>query len=87
MFKKNHFKIKRNDYYRVLTTEVLPYETPLIFNNFGLYNFVKFDFKSPTAIELQKRLINGLKKLGEFKHEVRQFEKSYDNQQAEQISL
>ncbi len=25
--------------------------------------------------------------LGEFKHEVRQFEKSYDNQQAEQISL
>ncbi len=26
-------------------------------------------------------------KLGEFKHEVRQFEKSYDNQQAEQISL
>ncbi|RSF30275.1 LysM domain-containing protein, partial [Acinetobacter baumannii] len=28
-----------------------------------------------------------MKKLGEFKHEVRQFEKSYDNQQAEQISL
>ena len=26
-------------------------------------------------------------RLGEFKHEVRQFEKSYDNQQAEQISL
>ncbi|NAR84495.1 hypothetical protein GPS48_00010 [Acinetobacter haemolyticus] len=25
--------------------------------------------------------------LGEFKHEVRQFEKSYDNQQAEQIFL
>ncbi|WP_434061858.1 hypothetical protein [Acinetobacter baumannii] len=25
--------------------------------------------------------------MGEFKHEVRQFEKSYDNQQAEQISL
>ena len=24
---------------------------------------------------------------GEFKHEVRQFQKSYDNQQAEQISL
>ena len=28
-----------------------------------------------------------LKYEGEFKHEVRQFEKSYDNQQAEQISL
>ncbi|TNL44927.1 DUF3969 family protein, partial [Acinetobacter bereziniae] len=27
------------------------------------------------------------KSLDEFKHEVRQFEKSYDNQQAEQISL
>lgn len=34
--------------------------------------------------------ISGLEfehKKGEFKHEVRQFEKSYDNQQAEQISL
>ncbi|WP_420359405.1 ArsR/SmtB family transcription factor [Acinetobacter baumannii] len=26
-------------------------------------------------------------KMGEFKHEVRQFQKPYDNQQAEQISL
>nr|WP_284104635.1 hypothetical protein [Acinetobacter pittii] len=26
-------------------------------------------------------------KQGEFKHEVRQFQKPYDNQQAEQISL
>ncbi|MTD12313.1 pilus assembly protein, partial [Acinetobacter sp. YIM 103518] len=26
-------------------------------------------------------------KRGEFKHEVRQFQKPYDNQQAEQISL
>ncbi len=26
-------------------------------------------------------------KVGEFKHEVRQFQKPYDNQQAEQISL
>ena len=26
-------------------------------------------------------------KIGEFKHEVRQFQKPYDNQQAEQISL
>lgn len=26
-------------------------------------------------------------KTGEFKHEVRQFQKPYDNQQAEQISL
>jgi len=33
-------------------------------------------------------LIGGLVlKGGEFKHEVRQFQKPYDNQQAEQISL
>lgn len=31
--------------------------------------------------------VNDWVKVGEFKHEVRQFEKSYDNQQAEQISL
>ena len=30
---------------------------------------------------------NHNKKKGEFKHEVRQFQKPYDNQQAEQISL
>ena len=28
-----------------------------------------------------------VRKMGEFKHEVRQFQKPYDNQQAEQISL
>lgn len=28
-----------------------------------------------------------IRKEGEFKHEVRQFQKPYDNQQAEQISL
>jgi len=32
-------------------------------------------------------LLNLIMTKGEFKHEVRQFEKSYDNQQAEQISL
>ena len=29
----------------------------------------------------------GIQWMGEFKHEVRQFQKPYDNQQAEQISL
>ncbi|MCJ9202356.1 hypothetical protein K5F07_11535, partial [Acinetobacter baumannii] len=32
-------------------------------------------------------ILFNFKIMGEFKHEVRQFEKSYDNQQAEQISL
>ncbi|MEQ1194458.1 hypothetical protein [Acinetobacter pittii] len=36
----------------------------------------------PTSVQYITRAIPG-----EFKHEVRQFEKSYDNQQAEQISL
>ncbi|OCA08019.1 hypothetical protein XM61_14480 [Acinetobacter pittii] len=31
--------------------------------------------------------LNDSEKMGEFKHEVRQFQKPYDNQQAEQISL
>ncbi len=31
--------------------------------------------------------INEIEIQGEFKHEVRQFQKPYDNQQAEQISL
>lgn len=47
-----------------------------------------FDFA--TAIDMSDELrilpAEGCKQ-GEFKHEVRQFEKSYDNQQAEQISL
>ena len=38
----------------------------------------KFNLQNNFLIEM---------KWGEFKHEVRQFEKSYDNQQAEQISL
>lgn len=51
--------------------------------------------KSFTTLKGQERVKQILKnaeivfltKGGEFKHEVRQFEKSYDNQQAEQISL
>ena len=51
----------------------------------------------PVLVRIEKRIIFilfaalndaiALEKWGEFKHEVRQFEKSYDNQQAEQISL
>ena len=40
--------------------------------------------------ELAKKQFNDIVKKsnnGEFKHEVRQFQKPYDNQQAEQISL
>jgi hypothetical protein len=33
--------IKKNDYNRVLVTETVPYETPLIFSNDGFYNISK----------------------------------------------
>ncbi|MCU4468978.1 hypothetical protein KTI09_17855, partial [Acinetobacter pittii] len=35
----------------------------------------------------QENYLNKPPIVGEFKHEVRQFQKPYDNQQAEQISL
>jgi hypothetical protein len=40
-------------------------------------------------VERLKKFIEQFEKdiQGEFKHEVRQFQKPYDNQQAEQISL
>ncbi len=41
--------------------------------------------KSKTKISIKE--LYELRIRGEFKHEVRQFQKPYDNQQAEQISL
>ena len=38
-------------------------------------------------IGLLKSIVQDNIRLGEFKHEVRQFQKPYDNQQAEQTSL
>ena len=54
-----------------------------ILNRKGLFGSRK-DFVKNKLLE-----INGKSQLkeGEFKHEVRQFQKPYDNQQAEQISL
>ncbi len=51
-------------------------------NSFNDQNLNSDDLNDQTLENKLKRL-----KHGEFKHEVRQFEKSYDNQQAEQISL
>ena len=39
------------------------------------------------ALDVQNTIAQALLISGEFKHEVRQFQKPYDNQQAEQISL
>ena len=43
--------------------------------------------KSEMADSFCLLALSQIRNMGEFKHEVRQFEKSYDNQQAEQISL
>lgn len=43
-------KIKRGDYNRVLITETLPFETPVIFSNDGLYNRVSSLGKGGDAI-------------------------------------
>lgn len=41
MSNKNSLKISKKDYSRVLVTETIPYETPLIFSNDGFYNITK----------------------------------------------
>jgi hypothetical protein len=55
-----------------------------------VYSHGEFSSNSINYVEGLRYSINFINDpsiYGEFKHEVRQFEKSYDNQQAEQISL
>ena len=49
--------IKHSDFDRVLITETLPYETPIIFSNEGLYNRIK-NFESSS--EFEQKLIKSL---------------------------
>lgn len=49
--------IKRNDYNRVLITETLPFETPIIFSNDGLYEQVS---SLEQASDVQKTIIRAL---------------------------
>ncbi|ATZ66892.1 hypothetical protein BSR56_05725 [Acinetobacter haemolyticus] len=57
------------------------------------YHHLNFEDRTALMLESRKEGFSArkfaelIKRHGEFKHEVRQFEKSYDNQQAEQISL
>jgi hypothetical protein len=50
-------KIKRSDYNRILITETLPYETPIIFSNDGLYDRVA---NIDSADEIQKTFLKAL---------------------------
>ncbi len=51
------------------------------------HSYVKLPFSIYSAYQEQRIKNVPIAKPGEFKHEVRQFQKPYDNQQAEQISL
>ena len=50
-------RIKRSDYNRILVTETLPYETPIIFSNDGLYSRL---LNIEAEDEIQKTLLKAL---------------------------
>lgn len=53
-------RIKRSDYARVLVTETLPFETPVIFSNDGLYSLlVTIDSVPPVQQHLIEELVLG----------------------------
>lgn len=39
--RKNLRRVRKEDYERVILTETLPYEVPVIFSNFGFYSILK----------------------------------------------
>ena len=49
-------KIKKSDYSRVLVTETIPYETPIIFSNNGFYSNARADL-SKIANEVERTLL------------------------------
>jgi len=60
MLNKNAKKITRGDYCRVLVTETIPHETPIIFSNDGFYNITKQATKNSSfALELVKKFVYG----------------------------
>ena len=50
-------RIKKSDYNRILITETLPYETPIIFSNDGLYSRV---MNLETVDDVQKTFLKAL---------------------------
>lgn len=60
MLDKNARQIKKKDYCRVLVTETIPYETPLIFSNDGFYKICKdFTPSGSFASLIVSRLVHG----------------------------
>jgi hypothetical protein len=57
-------RIKKSDYLRVVVTETVPYETPVIFSNEGLYNNIKGEHAGPKLWNLLlDNLVTGAKML------------------------
>lgn len=54
---KKKILIKRSDYNRILITETLPFETPIIFSNDGLYNQIA---SIGATGKIHKRIVNTL---------------------------
>lgn len=61
MSKKKHLKrINKSDYSRVLLTDTLPYETPIVFSNDGLYSRIReIDSTHPIQRTLIRQLVCG----------------------------
>lgn len=60
MSKTKAIRIRKSDYARVLATESMPYETPIIFSNDGLYQNVRAKVLSnPIANFIKSSLIDG----------------------------
>ncbi|WP_193853328.1 hypothetical protein [Enterobacter hormaechei] len=50
MSKKKEVRVNKKDFNRVLVTETIPYETPIIVSNDGFYNnVVKYTTANDTA--------------------------------------
>lgn len=59
-------KVKRSDYDRVLITETIPYETPIMFSNDGLYKNVKKIVLTNISSFIISRLVKGEGKRNKF---------------------
>lgn len=59
-------KVKRADYDRVLITETIPYETPIMFSNDGFYKNVKLESESDIFKFVVGRIVKGEGKKDKF---------------------
>jgi hypothetical protein len=67
MSKKKEVRVNKKDFNRVLVTETIPYETPIIVSNDGFYNnVVKYQTANDIAKLLTQRVILGERKKGRY---------------------